>query len=124
MQNVTGVILFLLLVSLAGAFLYKRRRTAWAKPVVLKILLGFLEMITLLEETFNFQHLPYFSALTGTIRALFANVAELSALSCAVHVNRYAQLLIWTLGMLVVAGGLLWRCHRVVRRAPHGARER
>ena len=41
----------------------------WCQPAILMILLTFVEMIALLEETFNFQHLPYFSALTGTIRA-------------------------------------------------------
>ena len=71
--------------------------------------LGFLEMITLLEETFHFQHLTYFSDLTGALRAAFANVAELSALACTLHANRYTQLLIWTLGMLAVGGAIVGR---------------
>eukprot|EP00937_MAST-01D_sp_MAST-1D-sp2_P007431 g7431.t1 len=122
--NVAGVVVLMLFVIALLAFLYRRRHAAWMHGVVLKITLTFFEMIAILEETFDVKWPTTYSAITAQIRAALASVVELSALACATHINRFAHLAIWTLGMLFVLAVFYALFRRHAKRAAHVERAR
>jgi len=115
-QNVWGVTLLVLCVLYAAVFFYRRRHTMWAQPVVLKILLAYLEMLTLLHETFDTQWPEEFGQFIGKLQAFFASIADLSALACVGHVNQWWVLVIWTFGALALAIFILWRYRAKAKR--------
>jgi predicted outer membrane repeat protein len=126
-ENVAGVVLLVLGTLALALFLYHKQRAEWCQPALLKILLTFIEMLSLLEETFAVAWPTFFSSVTGVVRAALGSVAQLSALSCAVHVNRYVQLMIWTLVMLsaalAIVGRYRWIVHHSAKRADSAARQ-
>jgi hypothetical protein len=117
--DVTGIVLLVLFVFFLVVNLYRKRRATWLVPIV-KIVLTFVEMISLLEESFAVPWPKNYRSLMSSVRVALASLAELSALACAVHVDRYVQLLIWTFGMLVV-WALIWARYRWLAKRGDGA---
>eukprot|EP00937_MAST-01D_sp_MAST-1D-sp2_P005419 g5419.t1 len=119
-QNVAGVVIVVLAVIALAVLFYRHRRAAWMQPTVLSITLTFFEMISILDETFNVKWPAGYSSLTSHIRAAFASFVELSALSCAAHIDRFAHLAIWTLGMLAVLALVYAHYRYAATAAPRG----
>ena len=123
--NVIGVVALILAVAAAIGLLYRKRKSRWVQPEVLKITITFFEIISVMNETFGDVGWPAaYRNVTSFIRAAFANVAELTALACAVHVNRFVHLAIWTLGVLLALVVVYALFRRAARRAGGAVRAR
>eukprot|EP00937_MAST-01D_sp_MAST-1D-sp2_P005909 g5909.t1 len=114
---VTVVVLSLVTVTLLALLLRKCSSRFWSRLDLATVKIGvtFFELIAILQENFDVPWPATFGALSTHLRAALASVAELSALACAVHVNRFWQLAIWTLGILLLAALMLARYCRAVR---------
>eukprot|EP00937_MAST-01D_sp_MAST-1D-sp2_P004612 g4612.t1 len=111
-SNVAGTIALVFAVLALLLLLYRKRHDArWQRPVVLKITLTFLEMISLMNETFSTRWPDEFRSLASTLRGAFASVEHLSAQACASHMHRFAALAVWTMGVLAVLAAIYGR-HR------------
>eukprot|EP00937_MAST-01D_sp_MAST-1D-sp2_P007450 g7450.t1 len=71
---------------------------------VIKIVVGFYALAAGLGETFGITWPSAFGSVLATIKAGFASVSQLTALSCRFHVNQYGDTCFWTFGLLVVLG--------------------
>eukprot|EP00937_MAST-01D_sp_MAST-1D-sp2_P003845 g3845.t1 len=114
-QNIVGVVVLVAVVVGLLIWFYRHRHSAWMQPTVIKIVLTFFEMIANLEETFDIQWPVSYRLVTARIRAAFASFVELSALSCATHINRFWHLTIWTCGMLLILAVLRARYRRALK---------
>ena len=99
-----GLMLVLLAMIAFAALLYHKRKSPWrsSSTVVVKILLTFFEMISVLNETFMIRWPYSYRVVVSHVRAALAGIAELSALACGRAVNQLVHLLVWTLLMLAL----------------------
>eukprot|EP00937_MAST-01D_sp_MAST-1D-sp2_P002230 g2230.t1 len=79
-RNVAGVALLVLFVVILIVVLYRNRHKPWMQPTVLSIVVTFLEMISVMEETFEVEMPESYESIVARVRGAFANVAQLSAL--------------------------------------------
>jgi hypothetical protein len=101
-QNIAGVVLLLLTVFAFCAFVYRKRDSPLLQPAILKITLGFYQLISIMQRSFSVQWpVSYRSAMHG-IKIALASVADLPSTACAFTVNWYGRLCIWTFGILAI----------------------
>jgi hypothetical protein len=119
-QSVVGVTVLVLAVAGFCTFAYRRRDSPLLQPAILKITLGFFQLVSVMERSFVVAWpSPYRSALHG-IKLALASVADLPTTACAFTVNWYERLCIWTFGMLAVALAF-WGWSHWQRRCGSGA---
>jgi hypothetical protein len=108
-QNVSGVTLLVLTALGLCTLAYRKRDSPLWQPAILKITLGFFQLVSVMERSFAVKWpSSYRSALHG-IKLALASVADLPSTACAFTVSWYQRLCIWTFGMLGFTLGL-W-CH-------------
>jgi hypothetical protein len=105
-RSVVGMTLLMLVVFAFCAFVYVRRDSPLLQAAILKIVIGFFQLISVMEHSFAVEWpASYRSAMHG-IKLVLGSVADLPSTACAFAVNWYQRLCIWTFGMLGVTLGL------------------
>jgi hypothetical protein len=117
-QNVAGVCGLLAVAALGAACLYRFRFSPYLQPAIVKVTLGFLQLISILDREFSVQWPGTYRRAIHSVKVALLSVVDLAATTCALHVNWYVRLCVWTFGMLVAALGLwLWQLRQRARGA-------
>jgi hypothetical protein len=118
-QRVTGVMLLVLVVVMLCVLAYRLRKSQWLQPAVLKVVLGFYQLVAVMQSSFNVIFPPAYGGALHGIKLALGSVADLPSMACAFEVNWFQRLYTWTFGMLAFALGL-WYWDR--RESTHGSR--
>jgi hypothetical protein len=106
-KSVVGVTLLVLAVAAFCVFVYYKRDSPLLQPAILKITLGFFQLVSVMDRSFTVVWPgSYRSAMHG-IKLSLASVADLPSTACAFTVDWFQRLCIWTFGILAIALTLL-----------------
>jgi hypothetical protein len=119
-QSIVGVVLLVLVVFTLCAFVYYKRDSPLLQPAILKIVIGFFQLTSVMERSFAVEWPGSYRGAMHGIKLVLGSVADLPSTACAFTVNWYQRLGTWTFGMLGVALGL-WGWSRWQRSRGGGA---
>jgi hypothetical protein len=107
-QDAVGLTLLAAFLALC-AFGYRKRNSVWLEPAILKIALGFYQLVSIMESSFTVRWPSAFQSAIQSIKLALAMVAELPSTTCYFHWDWFGRLYIWTFGMLAIALALWGR---------------
>jgi hypothetical protein len=96
----TSVAVLCLAIFGAAALLYRYRRKLKLRVSLFKIVLGFYSLLAALGDTFGIRWPSVFTNVLASIKAAFASLSQLSALTCSLDIHHYDELCFWTFGLL------------------------
>jgi hypothetical protein len=102
-QSAVGVTLLMFAVVSFCTFAYRRRDSPLLQPSILKITLGFFQLVSVMERSFSVEWPGSYRSTLHGIKLALGSVADLPSTACAFTVNWFQRLCIWTLGILAIA---------------------
>jgi hypothetical protein len=111
--SIVGIVALGFFVCVSCTFVYRNRDSPWLDNTILKTVLSFYQLVSIMERSFTVQWPPLFRNAVQAVKLALASVADLPSTACAFEVDWFGRLYIWTLGMLAVAlalwGRSCWR---------------
>ena len=68
-----------------------KRNKLWMRVGVIKIVLGFYAILATLGETFGIRWPSVFNSVLAVVKAAFASLSQLTALSCKLNIHQYTD---------------------------------
>jgi len=111
--DITGFVLLALAIIALCLVVRRHRDSHWLDKAIVKIVLGFYQLVSIMERTFTVDWPASFRAVMLRVKLALASVADLPSAACAFEVNWFERLYVWTLGMMLAALVLWYRHHRL-----------
>eukprot|EP00937_MAST-01D_sp_MAST-1D-sp2_P003640 g3640.t1 len=114
--NIAAICIFAF--AAAAILVWLWRHSHWAQAPLLKITLGFFQLVSVLSKTFAVQYPETYGTALQGVRDAIGSIVALPNVSCAVDLDHFDRLYMWTGSMLVVAAAFWahyrWRLRRAL----------
>jgi hypothetical protein len=96
-----GLALFVTSWACVLAYTYHNRESRWLQPAVVKLVLGFFQLVSTMERSFAVVWPRPYGGVLHSVKVALASVADLP--HCVFEIDWYGRMIIWTFSMLAVA---------------------